>query len=151
MPIHPVVAEPHFPCKLDISLNQQNRSVLEHQDTTQSLYDRVGGQEAVHAAVDLFYQKMLDDERVAYLFEGISLDDLKHHQELFLIYAFGGPHTHTGQSLRNAHLRLQLTPEDFDITAIHLQETLEHLKLAPAIVAEIMAVVGSTRDDILNL
>lgn len=39
-----------------------------------SLYERLGGQEAVNSAVDIFYRKMLTDERVSHFFDDIDME-----------------------------------------------------------------------------
>ena len=38
-----------------------------------SLYDKLGGPEALEAAVDLFYEKVLDDDRLKHFFEGTNM------------------------------------------------------------------------------
>ena len=39
---------------------------------SESLFERLGGQNAVNAAVDIFYRKMLTDDRVSYFFDDVS-------------------------------------------------------------------------------
>lgn len=38
-----------------------------------TLYDKLGGPEALEAAVDLFYEKVLDDDRLKHFFEGTNM------------------------------------------------------------------------------
>ena len=39
---------------------------------SESLFERLGGQNAVNAAVDIFYRKMLTDDRVSYFFDDVD-------------------------------------------------------------------------------
>ncbi len=57
---------------------------------TQSLYERLGGAEAVNAAVDIFYRKMLSDDRVNYFFAGVDMTQQIQKQKSFLTMVFGG-------------------------------------------------------------
>lgn len=52
--------------------------------------------------------------------------------------------------MRKAHENLDLREEDFAAIADNLQKTLAELQLDGKLVGEIMAVVASTKDDVLN-
>ena len=56
-----------------------------------SLYDRIGGAAAVDAAVDVFYDKVLNDYRINRFFEGIDMNAQAIKQKAFFTVAFGGP------------------------------------------------------------
>ena len=45
---------------------------------SESLFERLGGQSAVNAAVDIFYRKMLTDERVSHFFDDIDMEQQIH-------------------------------------------------------------------------
>ncbi len=47
---------------------------------TATLYTRLGGAPAVRAAVDIFYDKMLADERVAGFFKDTNMQEQRAHQ-----------------------------------------------------------------------
>jgi len=115
-----------------------------------SIYTRLGGQPAIDAAVDLFYVKVLADKSVNHHFEGINMDKQKARQKQFLTKAFGGPDNYKGRDLRRAHRHLDLKESDFNAIAGHLQATLKQLKIADALIAEVMAVAASTKDAVLN-
>jgi hemoglobin len=120
---------------------------------SESLFQRIGGARAVDAAVDLFYRKVLTDPDVMDFFDTTDMDDQRAKQKSFLTMAFGGPHEYTGQDLRTAHAHLVadgLNDSHFDKVAGHLQATLEELEVDEKSIAEVMAIAGSTRDDVLN-
>lgn len=120
---------------------------------TQSLYEKIGGQPAMDAAVDLFYRKVLNDDRVSRFFEDVDMDEQRAKQKSFLTVVFGGPNDYTGKDLREAHKSLVddgLDDSHFDAVAVHLQNTLEELGVPAELVNQVMATAAGTRDDVLN-
>ena len=115
-----------------------------------SLYDRLGGQAAVDAAVDLFYTKVLADERINHFFANIDMERQHLKQKAFMTFAFGGSPNYSYKGMREGHKHLDLTDAHFDAVAENLQATLEELGVAADLVQEVMTLVGSTRDDVLN-
>ena len=118
-----------------------------------SLFDRIGGQAAVDAAVEIFYGKVLGDALLASFFENTDLESLRRMQTAFLSLAFGGGAAYEGRDLRAAHAPLVangLADEHFDAVAGHLQATLEELSVPGDLIAEAMAIAASTRDDVLG-
>ena len=83
-----------------------------------TLFEKLGGEAAVDAAVDLFYQKVLADDRVKPMFDGVDMKRQAGHQKLFLTYALGGAPSYPGRAMRAAHKRLVdekgLNDEHFD-------------------------------------
>lgn len=116
-----------------------------------SLYVRVGGQAAIDAAVDRFYEKVLADERVNHFFDDVNMKAQIRKQKAFLSAVLGGPVPWTGKDMRKAHQHLDLAEEDFNAIAENLQATLEELKVDAGVIGEIMALVGTTKNDVLNL
>ncbi len=120
---------------------------------TQNMYEKIGGQPAVDAAVDLFYRKVLNDDRVSRFFEDVDMDEQRAKQKSFLTMVFGGPNDYTGKDLREAHKSLVddgLNDSHFDAVAVHLQNSLEELGVPAELVNQVMATTASTRDDVLN-
>jgi hemoglobin len=121
---------------------------------TDSLYEKIGGAEAVDAAVDIFYRKVLTDESIARFFDSTDMDEQRSKQKSFLTMAFGGPNEYTGKDMREAHAPLVekgLNESHFSSVAGHLQATLEELSVPGDLIQEVMAIAGSTHDDVLNL
>lgn len=116
----------------------------------ESLYHQVGGKAAINAAVDLFYTKVLADESVNHFFEDVNMKRQHNKQKEFLSAALGGPEPWTGKDMRKAHKSIDLTEKDFGAIAGHLQATLEELKVEEELLGKIMAVVASTKDEVLN-
>lgn len=119
-----------------------------------TLYDQIGGADAVDAAVDRFYAKVLADERIKHFFEGVDMARQARHQKRFFTYAFGGAPDYPGQSMRAAHQRLVdemgLNDAHFDAVLEHLAATLRELDVPDHLIAQAAAIAESTRDDVLN-
>jgi len=119
----------------------------------ESLYDRLGGAAAVDAAVDKFYEKVLADERINSFFANTDMTAQRGKQKAFLTVAFGGPANYSGKDMRKGHAHLLkdgLNDSHFDAVAENLQTTLEELGVAGDLVSETMALVETTRSDVLN-
>lgn len=118
-----------------------------------SLYERLGGEKAVNAAVELFYRKVLADGRIARFFDGVDMDDQIAKQKSFLTMAFGGPNKYTGLDMRNAHKRLVamgLNDSHVDAVIENLNSTLRTLGVPEKEVKEVAALANSVRDDVLG-
>lgn len=115
-----------------------------------SLYEQIGGKAAINAAVDLFYTKVLADDTVNFFFEDVSMTRQHNRQKAFIAAALGAPEPWTGKDMRKAHASLDLEESHFAAIAGHLQATLEELKVKPDLIAQVMAVIGSTKDAVLN-
>lgn len=92
-----------------------------------SVYEQIGGSAPVQAAVDLFYEKVTADGRLAPWFEGVDMRRLKAHQRAFIGAALGGPDTYRGRDMGAAHAGLGITPDAFGAVVGHLVAALEEL------------------------
>jgi hemoglobin len=115
-----------------------------------SLYHKLGGKAAIDAAVEAFYVKVLADKRINEFFENINMAKQRRKQKEFLSAAFGGPIPWQGKDLRRAHADLELTDVHFNAVAENLQKTLEELKIPKDLIAQVMTIAASTRDDVLH-
>lgn len=135
------------------------RSVPPHEEESEdkSLFDRLGGDAAVRAAVDSFYEKVLGDDRIAYHFEGINTGRLKAHQRAFITAVTGGPQDEYADldaavgRLTVAHERLKITRSDFNIVVSHLAITLTELGVEAGVIEQLMPRVLKLRDVIVNV
>ena len=116
-----------------------------------SLYHRLGGKAAIDAAVESFYVKVLADVRIKHFFDDVNMSKQGRKQKEFLSAAFGGPIPWTGKDMRTAHEDVTgVTDAHFNAVAENLQKTLEEQKVPKALIDEVMAIAGSTRDAVLN-
>jgi hemoglobin len=115
-----------------------------------SLYQRLGGKAAIDAAVDAFYVKVLADARVKHFFEEINLAAQHRKQKAFLSAALGGPLPWVGKDMRKAHEDLEIKEEHFKAIAENLIAVLQDLKVSQELIDQVIAVVATTKDDVLG-
>ncbi|MGB8517550.1 MAG: group 1 truncated hemoglobin [Gallionella sp.] len=118
-----------------------------------TLYEKLGGEAAVNAAVDIFYRKVLQDDRIKHFFANTDMTKQAAKQKAFLTMAFGGPNKYTGEDMRNGHAHLVakgLNDSHFDAVMEHLGGTLKELNVPGDLIAQCAAVAESTRNDVLG-
>ncbi len=116
-----------------------------------TLYERLGGAAAVNAAVDIFYDKVLADDRIKDFFEGLDMAAQAQKQKAFLTMVFGGPSEYTGKDMRAAHAHLGLKEEHFNAVVEDLAATLTELGVGEDDIGEVAKIAMSVKGDVLNL
>ncbi len=92
-----------------------------------TLYEKIGGEQAVIQLVDSFYTRVLDDELLAEFFKNTSMQRLKNMQKEFFTIALGGPEQYSGLSMSHAHQGKGIHAKHFSAFVGHLLDTLsEH-------------------------
>lgn len=122
-------------------------------ENTVSLFEQLGGEAAVDAAVDVFYRKVLADYRINRFFNNVDMDKQAAKQKAFLTMAFGGPNHYTGKDLRDGHAKLVkmgLNDSHFDAVLENLAATLIELGVAQELVDQVNALAETTRNDVLG-
>ena len=118
-----------------------------------SLFDEIGGEAAVNAAVDLFYRKVLRDARISSFFDSVDMEGQIAKQKAFLTVAFGGPNRYSGMDMRKGHAKLVargLNDTHFDAVMENLGATLKELNVPDHLIAKAAAIAESTRKDVLG-
>lgn len=121
--------------------------------THASLYAQLGGEPAVDAAVDIFYRKVLSDDRISRFFDDVDMEKQAAKQKAFLTMAFGGPHHYTGLDMRRGHAHLvQRGLDDSHVDAVieNLASTLRELNVAEDLISQVAEIAESTRNDVLG-
>ncbi len=117
------------------------------------LYEELGGEAAVNAAVDIFYRKVLKDNRISRFFTGVDMAKQAAKQKSFLTMAFGGPNNYTGLDMRTAHARWVKEGHNdshFNAVVEDLGATLKELKVPDNLIAQVAAIAETTRNDVLG-
>jgi hemoglobin len=118
-----------------------------------SVYEQIGGEPAMAAAVEVFYRKVLADDRISHFFEDVDMERQAAKQKAFLTMVTGGPASYSGRDMRAGHAPLVkrgLNDLHFDAVAGHLKETLEELGVPAPLVARVLAIAEGARADVLN-
>ncbi len=118
-----------------------------------TIYEQLGGAPAMDAAVDIFYRKVLADDRISKFFEGVDMERQAAKQKAFLTMVFGGPNSYTGKDMRTAHARLVkdgLNDMHFDAVVENLAATLKELGVGADQIGEVAKIAESVRGDVLG-
>jgi hemoglobin len=156
-PICPISGKPANP-NITVTYEGQNYAFASEECRFQfnaarenSLYQKLGGKPAIDAAVELFYKKVLADDRLKAFFDDVNMDKQRRKQKEFLSAAFGGPMPYKGKDLRKAHAHIHgLNESHFNAVAENLQKTLEELKVPQTLIDQAMAIAASTKNQVLN-
>ena len=136
------------------SVQQLARFSSSTPENPDSVYARIGGEPAIDAAVEIFYKKVLADESIQYMFQDTNMKRQKAHQKKFLTQALGGPKNYSGETMRNAHKHVNNgnfpTEDHFNAVAGHLVSTLQDLGVEQSMIDEVVAVVLTTKADVLG-
>jgi hemoglobin len=115
-----------------------------------TIYETVGGQEALIQVVDDFYKKVLNDQKLAGFFSGTNMSRLKGRQVEFFSAALGGPEPYTGVSMKEAHRGRGIGSEHFDLVVGHLVDSLKAAGVDGSTVEQILGALAPLADDIVS-
>jgi hemoglobin len=120
-------------------------------DTTTTLYDRLGGEQAIESIVNDFYKDVLADDTVNRFFANTDMEQQRRHQTAFISYALGGPKQYTGRSMELAHEGLNLQPQHFDAIVKHLSDALAAHGVSAEEISAVIGHVATLKEAILYM
>lgn len=115
-----------------------------------SLYERIGGSEAIAAAIDAFYERVFADSRVSHYFEDVDIDRLKHQQQQFFEFGTGGPGSYDVSRIELMHKPYDIDQEAYDVFVGHFEDTLRAFELPEQERQELMNAVHGFRDMVVT-
>ncbi|WP_408097924.1 group 1 truncated hemoglobin [Peredibacter sp. HCB2-198] len=118
-----------------------------------SLFDSIGGEAAVDAAVDIFYRKVLADHRISRFFDDVDMEDQINKQKAFLTMAFGGPAKYSGLDMKEGHKHLVargLNDSHVDAVIELLGGTLKELNVPAELISQVAGIAESVRGQVLG-
>jgi len=135
----------------------------------EALYTRLGGEVGISNIVNDALPRLMQDPRVNWDRKGIKRSGLFHHgpsvtwnetpqnvaalkQHLieFLALATGGPSHYTGKEIKTGHAGMQISNAEFDAAVGDVKASLDRLKVPDTEQKELLAVVESTRPEIVE-
>ena len=116
-----------------------------------SLYERLGGLDAITAVVDSFVARCAGDDRINSKFERTDVPRLKKMLIDQVCAATGGPCTYTGRDMRETHDGMQVTAGEFDALVADLVTTLDEFDVPKAEQGELLGLLGTMREDIVEV
>ena len=118
---------------------------------TTSLYDRLGGLDAINAAVDSWVVRVAGDDRINRKFERTDIPRLKKEVADQLCEVTGGPCAYTGRSMRDTHAGMKTTAGEFDVVMQHLGATLDEFNVPKTEQDELVDLLRPMRGDIVEV
>lgn len=116
-----------------------------------SLYDKLGGREAIGAVVTDFVESVKLDERIKGKFAGTTdWEGLRTKLTDQICAAAGGPCTYTGKDMKTAHQGMGITEADFNALVDDLKKTLDKFKVGEKEQAELLQALAPMKKDIVN-
>lgn len=132
---------------------------MKDQEGGKTLYERLGGEAALQAVVDDFVGRAAANPKVNFTRKGTEKEwtpsaenvaKLKAHLVQFLSTATGGPHKYEGRAMKPVHSGMGITEAEFGALAGDLIASLDKFKVPQKERDELIAIVASTRKDIVE-
>jgi len=118
---------------------------------TMSLYDRLGGGDAINALTESWVARVGGDDRANGKFVRTGIERLKKEIVDQLCEATGGPCTYTGRSMLETHAGMKVTAGEFEVVMQHLGATLDEFNVPKTDQDELVALIMPLRDDIVEV
>lgn len=118
-----------------------------------SLYQRLGGYDAITAVVNDFIPRMQADGQVGRFWENRGIDGVEREKQLlidFLCASAGGPLFYTGRDMATSHKGMKISASDFGILVGHLTATLEKFGVPDAEKQDVLGFIASTKGEIVE-
>ena len=122
----------------------------------QSLYERLGGINAIAMVVDRFSDEIVKNPklnvnpRLKEWNGSGQLPSLKFMRTLWICQAAGGPFRYTGKDMHEAHQDLRITPEEFDEVGAEIDRALEHFGVPEPERQELLAAIVARKTEVIN-
>jgi hemoglobin len=116
-----------------------------------SLYERLGGIEAIKAVVGDFAGRVLADDRVNKKFAKSDAPRLVLHLQEQVCAATGGPCEYTGKDMKSTHENMMVTEGEFTALVEDLVATLDKFNVPAAEKGELLKILGGLHDQIVEV
>jgi hemoglobin len=126
------------------------------QENRPSLYERLGGVYSIATVVDDFIERLLIDATlnanpaISQARARVPKAGLKFQVTALVCAATGGPCQYTGRPMKEAHQHLDITRVQWDAMLADFKSTLAKFKVPPREQQELIAIVESTKSDIVR-
>ena len=121
--------------------------------TEKTLYQRLGGYDAVAAVVGQLFARMIPNQQLGKYFIGLSDDSKKRVQQLtvdFVCSATGGPCIYTGRDMKTSHEGLGIADSDWEVTVNILVGILDEFKVPEQEKNELLGILSGLKPSIVE-
>lgn len=117
---------------------------------TTTLFDSIGGAEVVDSVIDLFYERVTQDEQIGKFFQNASVERIKSMQRQLFGVALGAPLEYQGRSLGEVHKGMGISRDDLSIFINHLLESITELGIDRDDANQFVARIATYADEVLG-
>ncbi len=120
---------------------------------TKSLYERLGGYDAICAATDDLLGRLQSDPQLKDYWKGAGHDARRKGRQLivdFMVESAGGPAFYTGRDMKMAHAGMQISERDWAVLMRHAAATLDHFQVPAQEKEEVLAFFTSLQGEIVE-
>ena len=121
---------------------------------TESLYNRLGGIQAIRGLADQLLPALRSDAQLGRFWQNRGADSIRKEKELlvyFLCERTGGPYLYSGRSMAAVHEGMGITESDWQLLVDHVSDILEHFEVMDKERVEVLASIEKLRADIVEI
>ena len=122
-------------------------------DEKKTLYERLGGHNAITAFADDLLPRLQADPQLGRFWAHRGADGVKREKQLlldFLCTSAGGPMYYRGRGMALCHRGMSISEGDWNVFLGHAAATLAKLQVAEAEQRDVVAFVQSLKQDIVE-
>jgi hemoglobin len=122
--------------------------------SAKTLYERLGGYDAVSAVANDLLPRLQADSRLGRFWENRGEDGIAREKQLlidFLCSSAGGPMYYTGRDMKTSHVGMQVSEGDWSAFMAHVEAALDALSVPEPERGEVVAFIQSTQADIVEV
>ena len=121
--------------------------------TEKTLYERLGGYDAISAVVKDLLPRLMSDSRLGRFWENRGADGINREEQLLIDYlcsSAGGPLLYTGRDNKTSHKGMGISESDWEKFIAHLNATPEKFELPQQERSDVIGFIESTKADIVE-
>lgn len=119
-----------------------------------SLYQRLGGYDAIAAVADAFLARVTGDDILRRFWDHRGTDGVEREKQLlidFLCASAGGPLLYTGRDMKTTHKGMGIGEDDWRRLLGHLSTTLDSFDVPEREKSDVLAFIDSTKAEIVEV
>jgi hemoglobin len=136
-----------------LTTDNTRKEPIVQETTDQSLYQRLGGYDAIAAATDELLARLQADPQLGDYWKGASHDNRRKARQLivdFMVEAAGGPAYYTGRSMQLSHDGMHISESDWQVFMRHSADTLNHFDVPTRETEDVLAFFESLKGEVVG-
>lgn len=135
---------------LSLASCDRSKKAADTPQAERSLYERLGGKDAITAVIDDFVANVAADARINKRFANTNIPHLKQMLVDQVCQATGGPCTYSGRPMADAHRGMHITEAEFNALVEDLTKSLDKFKVGEREKTELLGALGGMKGQIVG-